>query len=329
MPKTRRNDPCPCGSGKKHKNCCMRRDQFRTSRQLSLSDGEAFLLNRLYDYARSPRLASDLTQAFALYWGGQYDLEGVSEFDPDDLRRMFEWFLYDYRTSSDDRYVIDLYIETEARDYPPELKEILAAWSASVSGLFRVLERGSGRLRLLDRLHSAELEIRDAFLSRNAERGDLLIGRLYELDGAQRLSHMTMMLPQAYEEGLAAYVINAYNRYVEGHYQAGWSEFLREFGYIFNAYLLSPKALPLRSQVGPGTRYHDPAAARDRLRESTDRRAAERQQEPRERQTNRPPEHRTASGIVLPGAPPAEAAPSSPGDQAPVRPTILIPGRDS
>ena len=25
--KVGRNDPCPCGSGKKYKNCCMNRDQ--------------------------------------------------------------------------------------------------------------------------------------------------------------------------------------------------------------------------------------------------------------------------------------------------------------
>jgi len=27
MPKTGRNDPCPCASGKKYKHCCMARDQ--------------------------------------------------------------------------------------------------------------------------------------------------------------------------------------------------------------------------------------------------------------------------------------------------------------
>jgi preprotein translocase subunit SecA len=26
-PKIGRNDPCPCGSGKKYKKCCMSRDQ--------------------------------------------------------------------------------------------------------------------------------------------------------------------------------------------------------------------------------------------------------------------------------------------------------------
>jgi|GEM_PF-4194091 hypothetical protein len=27
MMKTGRNDPCPCGSGKKYKQCCLRRDE--------------------------------------------------------------------------------------------------------------------------------------------------------------------------------------------------------------------------------------------------------------------------------------------------------------
>ncbi|NGX62380.1 MAG: hypothetical protein K940chlam9_01877, partial [Chlamydiae bacterium] len=27
MTKVGRNDPCPCGSGKKYKNCCMKKDQ--------------------------------------------------------------------------------------------------------------------------------------------------------------------------------------------------------------------------------------------------------------------------------------------------------------
>jgi preprotein translocase subunit SecA len=34
-PKVRRNDPCPCGSGKKYKNCCLRSDQAQQSADIS------------------------------------------------------------------------------------------------------------------------------------------------------------------------------------------------------------------------------------------------------------------------------------------------------
>lgn len=30
-PKTGRNDPCPCGSGKKYKKCCMLKDALRVN----------------------------------------------------------------------------------------------------------------------------------------------------------------------------------------------------------------------------------------------------------------------------------------------------------
>lgn len=35
MPKTPRNAPCPCGSGKKYKHCCLRKDQDAASEALA------------------------------------------------------------------------------------------------------------------------------------------------------------------------------------------------------------------------------------------------------------------------------------------------------
>lgn len=39
MPKTGRNDPCPCGSGKKYKHCCLEQDQ--AAERLTLRAHEA------------------------------------------------------------------------------------------------------------------------------------------------------------------------------------------------------------------------------------------------------------------------------------------------
>jgi preprotein translocase subunit SecA len=36
-----RNDPCPCGSGRKYKNCCMRKEQSAGSRQQAASQATA------------------------------------------------------------------------------------------------------------------------------------------------------------------------------------------------------------------------------------------------------------------------------------------------
>ena len=340
MPKVRRNDPCPCGSGKKYKNCCMRRDRVSASRELNLRDSEALLLNALYEYAQSPRFNNDSVEAFQFYWGGVYTMEGVSQPNIEDMRRTTEWFIHDYHTHTDRRTILDLFIENVAVDVPIETQSILQAWSQSIMGLFRVVDRAEGdRLGLYDCLRQEDLRIGDMMLSRNTQRGDLLIGRLFELDGTKRLSMMTMILPEEYEPGLVEYVTNAYNLYRDEHYQATWDEFLRECGHIFNAYLLSPRAESLRSLIGPGTRFHDPAITRDELRELTREREVETLEEMRAVEERQSPEHRTASGIILPGAVPQEEQPApeegrsvderhTEQEEKPARSTILIPGRD-
>ena len=325
MPRVGRNDPCPCGSGKKYKSCCMRQDRLSASRQLNTQDAEAFLLNNLYNYAQSPRFRHDLVEAFSVYWGGIYDLQGAGQVvAQDDMQRTMEWFIHDYHTTTEDRrYVIDLFIETQTSQYPEEALQVLQAWSHSTMGAFRVSEFAEGdKLEVYDLFRQEELTVHNLALARNVQRGDLLVGRLFDLGEIKRLSTMAMLLPEDYEPGLIEYVQNAYNNYRSDHYQATWDEFLREYGYIFNAYLLSSKAEALRSLIGPGTRFQNPAISRDKLREYTSRRVQERQAE-QQAAERRPAERRTTSGIVLPGAAREEES-----EQKEDKPQILIPGRD-
>ncbi|MBC7237041.1 MAG: SEC-C domain-containing protein, partial [Chloroflexi bacterium] len=232
MAKVGRNDPCPCGSGKKYKNCCLRQDRISESRELSLRGEEAVLLGLLYDYAQSPRFELSLVEAMNFYWGGVYDWRELPDHvEVDDLRRMIEWFVHDYRTGEERRYVIDLFAEERGVTLEPRVREVLEAWSRSAMGLFRVLEITDGRIRAYDPLREEELQIEDRSLARLARPGELLVGRLFELDGAKRLSLMTMLLPGAYETPLVEYVRNAYHRYQEEHYQATWDRFLRENGH--------------------------------------------------------------------------------------------------
>lgn len=330
MPKAGRNDPCPCGSGRKYKSCCLQQDRISEARDLGMTHGEQALVYALYQYAQSPRFGGDLIEAYNLFFGGRHDPEGITEVHGDDMRLMFEWFAYDYHTSTDRRYVIDLFIETQTQEYAREAVAILQAWSQSVMGLFHVVELlGEQKLGVLDPLRREELVVRQPALALSAKPGQVAIGRLYELDDVKTLGYMTLVLPRVYLEPIVDYVTNAYNIYLGEHVQATWDIFLRENGHILAAFLLSGKAEPLRKHIGPGTLFHDPAISRDKLREFTRLRAHERQQEAREEDTGRrrPREVRTSSGIVLPSSAAQEAG--LPQEETPRRPTILIPGRDT
>ena len=332
MTRVGRNDPCPCGSGRKYKNCCLRQDRLKDSRTLSSSQLEILTADGLVGYAFSPAFASDLIDAFHFYWGGAFVGDSAQLLEAEDLRRMVEWFAFDYRIKADGQYIVDKYIETEASKLPPEAHDVIQAWSASTMGLFRITNIvDSGQLELYDLLHGESLKVVDATLARNASQEDLLVGRLFEIEGENRLSMMTMVLPNEYEPGLTEYVRNAYRIYQEDHSDATWDEFLREYGYLFNAYLLSSQAEALRSLIGPGTRFYDPAETRDRLRAFSQERLRERLEEMRQEQESEalPSEHRTTVGIILPGAASEKEDKGRQGkEQESDKPKILIPGRD-
>lgn len=307
MPEIARNAPCPCGSGRKYKSCCLRQDRIAASRELHLDDGEAYLIGQLYQYAQSRRFSSDLIEAFHIYWGGAYDPIDVEEHDQEHLLAFLEYFFLDFRTSRDGQCIIELFIDAQAGQYPAPLPDILAAWSRAVPGMFRMeLREDAEHINVHDCLRDRGLEIRDAMWASNAREGELFLGHLFELDGEQRLSHMTMLLPGDFEQPLRDYVTNAYELYHEEHHQADWERFLLENGHIFNAFLLSSRAERLRSLIGSPTRFRDPAELRDRLRAARQRREREALEE-QAHEMGQLPEHRTSSGIILPGGSSSEA----------------------
>jgi hypothetical protein len=151
--------------------------------------------------------------------------------------------------------------------------------------------------------------------------GDVLVGRLFELDGTPRLMMMTTLLPAEYEAPLSGFVAHAHEIYRDEHPQSGWSSFLRENGHLVNAFLISPRADALRALITRESRFHDPAVARDRLRHRSAQLALNDQQQQARADL---PERRTDSGLVLPygDAPQSQEG----GGERPS--TILVPGRD-
>jgi len=78
MTEPSRNDPCPCGSGKKYKKCCMFKDRPQPGPE---ELARAKLVQELMDYAG--RYHKDvLPEAFDWFWGGESpDEKFLREFD--------------------------------------------------------------------------------------------------------------------------------------------------------------------------------------------------------------------------------------------------------
>jgi hypothetical protein len=308
----------------------MRQDRLSTSRERSIvASYEGGLLNALYQFAQSRRFAAAASDAFAVYWAGVFDLDGLRDVDADDVRRTMEWFVHDVHVGEERRHVIDLFVEAQKERLPAPALAFLEAWSQGVMGLFRVVAPGQGaELELYDPLRQIECQAEDAVLARNAQRSDVIIARAFTWQGTRRLSALSLLLPAPYETPLVQYAQNAFRLYGDEHPGTTWDVCLRENGHLFNVFLLSERANSLRALVGPGTRYHDPAITRDRLRAHTQQRRQEARQEQGEQASQTPwaPVRRTNSGIILPGAP--EPPTRGPQSEPEAKPRILIPGRD-
>ncbi|MHB9032533.1 MAG: YecA family protein [Anaerolineae bacterium] len=331
MPTIGRNDLCTCGSGRKYKNCHLIHDRIAEQRDLGLSLPQARMLTYLFNFARQSRYNQDILEGFNLYWGGAYEPDVTNEVGAENMRRYFEWFVHDYPTRPDQRFIIDLYAEMSDGKLAPEDQEQIDAWRASLLGVYRILGfTPEEQILLYDPLREIEVTVRDSVYARNSEKGDLLVGRLYELDGVKYLSHMTMALPAAYEHELVAFIKNAYRNYgSEQGQESSWDSFMRTHSYLVNAFLLSERASALRPLIGAGTPYADPAQGRDQLVAAMTRLKAERQKEAAEKK-EAANGIRTSSGIILPGSAKTEAPRvAKPGEEKPPKPPkILVPGRD-
>ncbi|MGC9359420.1 MAG: YecA family protein [Anaerolineae bacterium] len=326
-----RNDPCPCGSGKKYKQCHLRQDQIASSREHALSRTEATAMNGLFGYAASRRFAQQLVEAFQRYWGGSYSPASASTMGVDPFRRMLEWFTLDYAIDEDGHRVIDLFLE-EAQGAPQDVRQLLEAWGDSRASAFRLTSIGpDDQVSIFDLLRQTAIEVESRFCALNARASDLLLASVVRLDDRALLTPMTAIYPHALEEPLVAYVRRAYALFQDEHYRANWDAFLKANGHIFQAFLLSEKADPFRDQIGLGTPYIDPARIRESLHELTQEETRERRQRQRETEWRAPAAKRRPSGIIVPGAPtPPSPAPDKEGsEQADDTPRILIPGRDT
>lgn len=65
-----RNEPCPCGSGKKYKHCCLKKDQEKTSKPIELDEKGTHYLRQTMEKEFFKMLGGELSQADELVFEG-------------------------------------------------------------------------------------------------------------------------------------------------------------------------------------------------------------------------------------------------------------------
>jgi len=116
---TGRNDPCPCGGGKKYKKCCLEKDmmRLRDARGLSVSftpAERASAIEKLLSFASGPEFDLDREIAVRLFWGDRLadrsdqDVQMVMELAQTEVN-FNTWYLFDMDVE-DERTVADFFL---------------------------------------------------------------------------------------------------------------------------------------------------------------------------------------------------------------------------
>ncbi len=186
-PDVGRNDPCPCGSGKKYKRCCGFRQEAVSLDAARFHRLDGRLVDRLFEFAAAVVTAAGRKRSWS-----RFRVAPRFGVEPDREAHFYrKWVLYDWRPEARDLRKSSrlrggvpparAFLERHGDELPPEERRILELQLAAPFSFYEVREVEPGRrLRLRDVLRDdgTILEVEERAASRTLGGGDVLFARL-------------------------------------------------------------------------------------------------------------------------------------------------------
>jgi len=207
--KVHRNDPCPCGSGKKYKRCCLPLEQERARARAEARS----LVQRAVEWLGEAH-GDAVSQWVEDVWFADVSAEerqGLATADPA-LRSVHDSNVLEYlvtegslEVDGESVPVLRLLLDSDL-----ELSESQCEWLAKLAAsplrLYRVTRREAGQGFWLAPFPEGgdEVAIEDRWTSRMLEEGDVVGLRLAENLGAWETSGAVYYIPGEYVDALLA-----------------------------------------------------------------------------------------------------------------------------
>ena len=193
MKKPGRNDPCPCGSGKKYKKCCLAKDRAQVSsliwQKMRRAEGELvhILLQHVVEHY-GPDAPAEAWDEFTLWDNVPMDAETEPELDT----AFLPWFLFNWEPDNSEKEETEHYPEmTVARHYLENRGSRLDSFQRRFTeetcsqhySYFVVTAIDPGkRLSLRDLLLGREVNVYERSASSTLKKGDILFTRVVTMD---------------------------------------------------------------------------------------------------------------------------------------------------
>jgi hypothetical protein len=234
MPKVGRNDPCPCGSGKKYKRCCLEKISPQIGKEESIKQKLVQELLKLFKQRIDPDRYEDVR---AIFWD---DFDPAEVLQGDSLENaeinFWEWVVHDWVDKISGKSLIDLYVEYKKALSLDEHK-VLTMMKDSVLSLYEVkevfLEKG---LLLKDLIRGGQYDVREKAATRYLAKWDVLATRLLQVDGQYIMSGAGYPYPITVKDDILGDILYTYNRHKKRDPDVSMDGFLKANGEHFNFY---------------------------------------------------------------------------------------------
>ncbi|MEO0092227.1 MAG: SEC-C metal-binding domain-containing protein [candidate division WOR-3 bacterium] len=227
-----RNDPCPCGSGKKYKKCCMIKssvgygpDEFLKSK----------IIQDLREFSET-HYQDAIDEAYDIFW----DVFDPFELDDDSMLNFCEinfkeWFVYDYVLDENTgATIIDNFLKQNKNLVQDEINVLKIMKNAYIS-LYEVQEVFPEQGMLLkDVFSNEEYMVRERLATRSVQKWDIFATRLLYLDEKYIMSGCVYPYPLHLKENIIAYINHCYQDYKKDFPTSTFKEFLKNCSNIFN-----------------------------------------------------------------------------------------------
>jgi hypothetical protein len=240
MPKVGRNDPCPCGSGKKYKHCHLPIEEAAQAEQLRLRRAVDTLMPKIITAAEDQ--ATAVPAAFERFWNGKYTVEQADELDEAEGRgaeRFLTWFAFDYPLDDRRTLVERMAAGDGAPDLTDEEAGLLPQWAAVRLRPYEVASIAKGQgMRLRDLADEAEYELEDHAASRRIELNEVLVGHLVPAGKYHYIGGATAHLTEDTREKMREFVALHLEAYQRDHPGASPADMVREKSEVLNHFVM-------------------------------------------------------------------------------------------
>ncbi|UCE52925.1 MAG: SEC-C domain-containing protein [Desulfobacterales bacterium] len=246
-----RNDPCPCGSGKKYKKCCLKKDELKKAISLpkrrTAEESVDSLRGKIMKFIDMEKLKGCYPAALDQYW--KTPKEGL---DPramveTDMFGFTEWFVHDYVLPDFGKPLITVYLESNPKLTRTEL-QILKDWQATNISVYQItrVEENNG-VYCEDIFTDEEFFIHDISISRSIKQWELLMARKVWVLDEWQLSAVGATLPPGEKKNIYDFVMGHYLKHLKAHPNTSLSDFLQQKGYLLRQYVITKEVEPAES----------------------------------------------------------------------------------